>query len=351
MRQSLYVIAVMLCPFASAAAAPLRSPWDARVVQFSDASYSCPALKPLPEDIDASDYYTDAKHSVIDPKRLAAYQAVEAQFDQATKAAAKAADDFQANGSRHAAECVLQILDQEATADAMTGSMSTNQANYVQNWSLGALAVAWLKVRSAEPGTAEQRKAATGWMTKVGAQVQAWFSERHAKGTNDGTNNHYYWAGFAVMGAGIAADNRAMYDWGAGTYDEAISRIAPDGTLPLEMARGQRALHYHLFALAPIVMMAEYGEANRDDLYARRKSAVHLLVRRTIAGMLDNSYFAKQAGAAQDTPDKKETKSTDVIWLAPYLRRFPNEEMNKVLHSASLHPYNYIGGLPPGWEK
>lgn len=351
MKRVLNFFAIMLCGVATATATPLRSPWDARVVKVSDASYSCPALKPLPKDIEASDYYTDTKHSVIDPKRLAAYQAVEAQFDEATKAAAKAGDDFQANGSRHAAECVLQILTMEAAADAMTGAMSTNQANYVQNWSLGAFAVSWLKVRAADPGTAEQRKAATDWMAKVGSQVQAWFSDRHAKGTNDGTNNHYYWAGFAVMGAGIAGDNRAMYDWGVGTYDEAISRIVADGTLPLEMARGQRALHYHLFALAPIVMMAEFGEANGDDLYSRRKGAVHLLVRRTIAGLLDNSYFAKQASAAQDTPDKKETKSTDVIWLVPYLRRFPNEEMSRVLHSANLHPYNYIGGLPPGWQK
>ena len=143
-----------------------------------------------------------------------------------------------------------------------------------------------------------------------------------------------------------------LYDWGLGTYTEAISRIVADGTLPLEMARGQRALHYHLFALAPIVMMAEYGEANGQDLYSERKGAVHLLVRRTMAGMLDNSYFAKQAGVAQDTPDKdkKETKSNDVIWLVPYLARFPNETMNKELHSATLHPDNYLGGLPPGWK-
>jgi poly(beta-D-mannuronate) lyase len=333
-----------------AVGAPLLSPWDAKAAPVREASYSCPALKALPKDIVASDFYSDAKHSVIDEKREAAYKAAQAPFDEAIRSAAKAGDDFQATGNKGAAECVLQILDVEAAGDAMTGAMSTNQANYVQNWSLGAFAVSWLKVRGANPGTAEQRKAATDWMAKVGGQVQAWFTARHVKGTNDGTNNHYYWAGFAVMGAGIAADDHALYDWGVGTYDEAISRITADGTLPLEMARGQRALHYHLFALAPIVMMAEFGEANGQDLYARRKGAVHLLVRRTISGMLDNSFFTKEAGVAQDTPDKKETKSTDVIWLVPYLRRFPNEEMNKVLQSATLHPYNYLGGLPPGWK-
>ena len=344
-------MAVLACGTCMAVAAPLLSPWDAKTVQVREASYSCPALKALPKDIEASDYYSDAKHSVVDEKRKAAYEAVEAQFDDAIKSAAKAGDDFQANGNKGAAACVLQILNMEAAADAMTGAMSSNQANYVQNWSLGAFAVSWLKVRSSNPGTVAERKAATVWMAKVAAQVEAYFAARHDKGTNDGTNNHYYWAGFSVMGAGIAADDRALYDWGEGTYDEAISRIAPDGTLPLEMARGQKALHYHLFALAPIVMMAEFGEANGQDLYARRNGAVHLLVRRTIAGTLDNSYFAKQAGVAQDTPDKKEIKSTDVIWLVPYLRRFPNAEMNKVLQSAQLHPYNYLGGLPPGWGK
>src|SRR5665213_1367159 len=74
MKRLLGVAAVIACGAAVAGAAPLRSPWDARVVKVSDGSYSCPALKPLPKDIAASDYYTDAKHSVIDQKRLAAYQ-------------------------------------------------------------------------------------------------------------------------------------------------------------------------------------------------------------------------------------------------------------------------------------
>jgi poly(beta-D-mannuronate) lyase len=350
MKRAIEGLVVLAGLTSMAGAAPLKSPWDAKLVQVRAASYSCPALKALPKDIEASDFYSDPKHSVIDEKREAAYRAAEAEFDQAISGAAKAADEFQATGNKGAAECVLKILDLEGAADAMTGTMSSNQANYVQNWSLGAFAVTWLKVRGADPGTPEQRKIATDWMAKVGSQVQAWFTARHVKGTNDGTNNHYYWAGFAAAGAGIAADDRGLYDWGIATYDEAISRIIADGTLPLEMARGQRALHYHLFALAPIVMLAEYGEANGDDLYSRRKGAVHLLVRRTIAGMLDNSFFAKQAGEAQDTPDKKEVKSTDVIWLVPYLKRFPNDTMNKVLHSATLKPYNYLGGLPPGWK-
>jgi len=49
------------------------------------------------------------------------------------------------------------------------------------------------------------------------------------------------------------------------TYKDGIDEIAADGTLPLEMGRGQRALHYHLFALAPLVTMAELAAANGED--------------------------------------------------------------------------------------
>ena len=58
---------------------------------------------------------------------------------------------FSALAARQAAACVAQILMQQAQADAMTGSMSSNQAYYVQNWAIGALAIAWLKVRPAGP--------------------------------------------------------------------------------------------------------------------------------------------------------------------------------------------------------
>jgi len=330
----------------------LRSPWDLHpVAVISGGVYSCPSLAALPKDIDATSFYSDDKHSVIDPKKFAAYNAAKASFEDTMHETEKAADDFQATGHRTAANCVLQILTTEAAAQSMTGAMSSNQAYYVQNWTLGALAVTWLKVRDAEPGTATQRKAVTDWMGVVADQTRTYFTERHDKNTKDGTNNHYYWAGFAVMVSAISTNDRSLYDWGKGTFEEAASRIAPDGTLQLEMDRGQRALHYHLFALAPIVMLAEFGEANGDDLYASHDHAVQRLVARTIDGLLNNSYFTVKAGVEQDTPGKEGVKSNDIAWLVPYLQRFPNNPESKVLHSIEIRPYDYLGGYPPGWKK
>lgn len=340
---------VMASSPASAATTPrLHSPWDTTQSQSQSGSYSCADPVALPESIDASSFYSDAKKSIIDPRKYAAYQSSKDQYQNVMRQAEKAADKFQATGNIQAANCVLKVLATQASAKAMTGIMSTNQAFYVQNWTLGALAVTWLKVRSAKPGTATQRTEALHWMQSVAVQTRAYFTERHRKNTKDGTNNHYYWAGFAVMATGIGTDDHSLYDWGKGTFDYAASRIQPDGTLPLEMDRGQRALHYHLFALAPIIMMAEFGEANGQDLYASHDRALQRLVKRSTDGLLDNRYFSEKAGAAQDTPENGKIKSSDIAALAPYLKRFPDPKISKLFNSIKRQPYGYLGGLPPG---
>jgi poly(beta-D-mannuronate) lyase len=44
----------------------------------------------------------------------------------------------------------------------------------------------------------------------------------------------------------------------------------PDGSLPLEMARHENALHYQSFALTPLVMIAELAARQGTDLYSLR---------------------------------------------------------------------------------
>jgi poly(beta-D-mannuronate) lyase len=329
---------------------PLRSPWDLHPVKVRQEGYSCPSTQPLAVDITASDYYSDAKHSIPDPKRQAAYNEVKAQYATVTRDAEKAADKFQQTGDAAAAACVMRILETQAQANAMTGRMSSNQAQYVQNWTMGALAVTYLKVRSAGAdvsGTPAETASVQAWMKKVGQQVEDYFQERREKKKTDGQNNHLYWAGFAVMSVGIATDDRSLYEWGISTYKDGVDRIQPDGTLPLEMARGQKALHYHLFALAPLVTMAALGEANGDDLYAYDHDALHRLVSRSLAGLADSRYFTVKAGAKQDMPVNGVIKPGDVDWVLPYVDRFPDPEIRALLQKAGMRPDGYLGGLPP----
>ncbi len=331
---------------AFAASSPLQSPWDLHPVTATSVPYACPPPVLLPRDIVAFDYYADSRKSIPDPARLRAYDLAASPFDRVSDQAEKAADAYRRTGSTAAASCVLEILDAEAAQQAMTGGMASNQSYYVQNWTLGALAVTWLKVRGSAPGTPAQRSRIAAWLVRVARSTQGYFDARRHRQTKDGRNNHLYWAGFAVMSAGIAANDRSLYDWGISTYRDGVRQIAADGSLPLEMARGRRALHYHLFAAAPLVMMAEFGEANGQDLYSENHGAVHRLVDRCVAGLEDNSWFAQQSAFPQDTPGNRLT-AADVAWLQPYAQRFPNPAIAQLLARVrSLHVL-YLGGDPP----
>jgi hypothetical protein len=52
-------------------------------------------------------------------------------------------------------------------------------------------------------------------------------------------------------------------------------------------------LHYHLYALAPLVLLAEFEEANNLDLYAHANGALHRLVNASIAGLQDPSLLRR----------------------------------------------------------
>lgn len=338
---------VLLIPAAApAAVSPLRSPWDLLSIPVSARPYVCPSVLPLPRDIVAYDYYTDKRFSIPDPARLNAYRQASSDYDRVMRLAIRAADFYLSSGSRPAASCVLRILDVQAAAQAMTGTMASNQSDYLRNWTLGALAVTYLKVRGSDAGTAAERARIEVWLANLARSTQSYFDQRRARHATDGRNNHLYWAGFAIMASGIAADNRSLYDWGISAYRDGLSQIASDGTLPLELARGRRAFHYHLFAAAPLVTMAEFGEANGQDLYAMDHGALSRLVDRCVSGLQGNSWFAAKTGFPQDEPGPR-LLSSDVAWMQPFEKRFPSPAIAQLLSRASSKSYDFLGGAAP----
>src|SRR5260370_2005134 len=116
------------------------------------------------------------------------------------------------------------------------------------------------------------------------------------------------------------------------TYDNGVDQIQPDGVLPLEMARGGRALHYHLYALAPLVLLAEFGEANHLDLYAHANGSIHRLVNFSVAGLKDPAPFAKATGVQQEVP--KTITEDEIRWGPPYLQRFSHRALEQMIRAS-----------------
>jgi poly(beta-D-mannuronate) lyase len=325
----------------------LRSPWDGKHIAATEAVYSCPTIAHIAPDLVTYGFYRldDPTHSIIDPVRQAAYRKSSDGVKNVGLAIVKAADDYRTTGSRGAAQCAMTQILTLAQEHALAGKMSSNQAYYVQGWVVGAIAIAYLKIREADLATAQQTETIAQWLQSVGDQTKDYYDAHKKTGNGDSGNNHLYWAGVELAAIGVASNNRKDFDWAMAAYDNGVEQIQPDGSLPLEMARGGRALHYHLYALAPLVLIAEFGEANHLDLYAHANGAIHRLVNFSIAGIKDPTSFTKATGVQQEIP--KMVSGDQIGWAPPYGKRFPDPALERLIKAAPSLSVYYLGGLPP----
>ncbi len=321
--------------------ASLRSPWSSYTVTPSNIPYTCPPVVHLSPNLTTSGFYSDARSSIIDPAKMAAYARTSGPYKKLGQEIVNASDFWRSTGSREAAACALQHMEAGARDGVFTGRMSSRQAYYVQGWVIGAIAISWLKLAGSGQETPEARRLVLPWIVQVVHQTQGFYARTHAR------NNHLYWAGVEASAAGIAAGNQEFFDWGVSTYRTGIAQIEPDGSMPLEMRRGRRALHYHLYALAPLVYLADFGAVNGLDLFAEGDHALARLERLCVLGLHNNQFFVKATGIAQDAPDGAPA-AEQISWGVIWEQRFPDPGLAALLRQATSLSYMYLGGLPPG---
>jgi poly(beta-D-mannuronate) lyase len=324
----------------------LRSPWDSLRITPTDAPYTCPAPPTFSKTLEKLEgYYTDKQYSVTDPKRLAAFNDATAGPTQLGQYATTAADAWLSKGSRSAAACVYSLLSAAAQADAWGGKMPDNNGVYLQNWMLSGTAIAYLKVRNAGMGTPAEDTAIQQWFQLLAARVLDYFDMSSDRPGSDAWNNHFYWAGLAVAAEGIADNDQDAFIWGLATYRSGVDAILPDGSLTAEMARGQRALHYQLYALGPLVMLAELGEDNGIEMYGANGGAMLRLVRFNVAAMKDPLIIALRTGVAQDIA--QPYSGLEIGWAVPWVERFPNRQLSAWIAQAPWVRFWQWGGAPP----
>lgn len=338
-----YVIILALTQMC-AAEKPMRSPWDMTKIKVTKALYTCPEPTHLTPDLTTDSFYSDSKGSIIDPVKWKAYSESSGPVKKLGQDVVDAADAFLATGSKQAAQCVLKLEKTAALDQALTGKMSSNQAYFVQGWVVGAFGIALLKVRDSGVVDTADTKLLTDWMKTVSRQTMNFYNDRLA--TSPSGNNHVYWAGVQVGAIAIAANDRKLFNWALMAYRNGIHQITPEGTLAEEMRRGQRALHYHLYAASPLVYIAEFGEDNGIDLYAEEDGALKRLVQLSIAGLEGSGYFDKATGIKQDLPDGPPSAEA-IGWAKVYVHHLPDPAISKLISEAPSLGYMYLGGLPP----
>jgi poly(beta-D-mannuronate) lyase len=86
-------------------------------------------------------------------------------------------------------------------------------------------------------------------------------------GLSSSRNNHRYLSDSVTMAWGILRGDDEGFRAGIERYLDALAQMRPDGSLPLETARGARALNYQRHAIGSLVAIAEMAAVQGYDLY------------------------------------------------------------------------------------
>jgi poly(beta-D-mannuronate) lyase len=307
------------------------------VAMTHSAAAACPPPPAPISDLDIPRFYGDAKGSVIDPKQKAmhdaAVQPLSDFLQEVTSNADKSLRRTKFAERRELAQCTLVWLTTWARGDAWLGRMAQAQSEYQRKWDLAGAALAYVKVKS--HATPEQRQVIEPWLLRFADAALGFFDDRrHMR------NNHWYWLGMAVGATALATESDKHWTIARGIMKDAANDIAADGTLAREIARGGRAIHYHAFAVMPLIVLAELARAKGEDWYTLNGGALHRLVDVTIAGFDDPTFFDQRAGVSQQRP---LDKSAGAGWLQLYQLQFAQRLGGRRLPMMKIG-HRWIGG-------
>ena len=157
-----------------------------------------------------------------------------------------------------------------------------------------------------------------------------------ASGTPKRAHNHALSSAVAHMQLGILIDNDKEFKKAFRNYESAIKHQRKDGSLPIEVRRGGRAMFYQgraMNALAVIAIIAEHQGYNIWELDFKGKN-YHNLVKFFIDFTENNELVFKYAkenrspGPAKNykVQDLKSNSGSNWGWLYAYASRFPDHE-------------------------
>jgi len=250
--------------------------------------------------------------------------------------------DYVRSGDPNSAGCLLDLLYSWAERDALMAydtEGNHGQAWFAVQWTATSAGLAYSIVR-AEPALQARRKRA----------VEDWLAAVVAKQTGyPGTpvtccNNHRYWRGLEAAIAGVVTGNDRLFRYGIRAYRAALESMNPDGSLPREMARGGRALHYQNFAVLPLVFIAEIAARQGYDLYGLAVDGrhIHLAVEFLLRAMDDPARLRRYTAEPQDLAFIERRQ--ELNWLEPYHRRFPGPATARWLDRLRPLTHNWTGG-------
>ncbi len=237
-----------------------------------------------------------------------------------------------ATGDEAEARCALDQMEAWAKAGALLhyDRATSSQAWYQVEWTASSAAItASVLAQDTALDSGKQRAVAT-WLDAV-VRKDLSFEK-----PTDTQNNHHYWRGLAATAAGVTAGDNTLFQTGVGIFKEAVRELAPDGSFPKEMARHERALHYQIFALEPLILTAEFAEQQGVDLYGFRAHDRTLRDAVVFFGRaLGDPSLVRKYAAEDQVMDFGAGNFTSVVW---YAARFGTGDLPPALLAGIAQP-------------
>lgn len=239
-------------------------------------------------------------------------------------------------------ECLQDWLGDWAEENALS-DLGTDTARLHMGQTIASVAFAFMQAMNDPDFDTDIKEEIASWLADRTTSMIAFVNARSGKITS--SNNIRYWNGLGAAAAGVALNNRTLFDWGIESARIGIRQIAMDGTLPTELSRASRAWHYHFFGGTPLFAAAELAAANGIDLYAENNGALHRLAKLLIQTANDPGFFEKRTGKSQVKEDGAMPAENVIAWLYLYNRRFPSPQAE-----ALLRHYPSLGSSPLGGD-
>jgi len=349
------VLAVLLCALGAseitASDYPLRAPFDVKAIRAAKGEpitvEPCPAPVPPISDIEGVSFYSDPQGSKPDSAKLAANEAATRPLDLFLAGVVPAANGWVRSRPPRpeTALCALRLLAAWADARAMLGRVN-QQGSYHRKWTLAGAALAYLQIRDAPGLDATAKGRVAKWLHAVALAVKPPYDREPQPGKMSiAANNHAYWAGLAVGAAAIAVNDRALFAWAIERLRIGLRQVTPEGALPLELARGRMALHYHLFALEPLTVLELMARANGTDLTPADTVAFRRLVAFTFRALHEPSEIARLARAEQqDDWLQGRSPLTGAGAAEIWLGRHPDAALDAKISPFRPYRLRWLGG-------
>ena len=265
----------------------------------------------------------DKSKTIVDEAASAAYEKQIAPVRQFSRLVVGLANDFTiTNGENlEPAYCAGKAIVAWANAEALSYTPTENAA-FNKALFLASVSSAFLQVSQSNQISIADQEVVKNWLAQMARDTQIFYTKkRESKSLKP--NNIQFWAAFAVANAAVATGDMPAFDWAMKGLELGVCAATDEGAIPREVDRKALALHYHLFALQPLISLAELASINGRQGYDVCEGKLTKIVNFTL-DQLDDPALIQELSGSEQKPVGALKSNNDLAWLEIYVRHSPN---------------------------